>query len=100
MHCGLGAEQLGTEQCGQHLSSHAIGRLQVAGTWTDRTDLSAGHGSQVQDLAGDEIDGKSETICPCDFKMVRALLLRVSLSIPKRAGRILRMPTLISARLA
>ena len=30
----------------------------------------AGHGSQVRDMSGDEIDGKSETICPCDFKLV------------------------------
>ena len=72
----------------------------IVDTWTDWTDLSAGHGSQVQDLSGDEIDGKSETICPCDFKIVRALLLRVSPSIPNRAAWILRMPTFISARLA
>lgn len=29
----------------------------------------SGHGSQVVDRSGDEVDGKSETICPCDFKL-------------------------------
>lgn len=31
----------------------------------------AGHGTQVPDHSGDEDDGLCETICPCDFKIVR-----------------------------
>lgn len=29
----------------------------------------AGHGTQEEDLDGDEIDGKDETICPSDFRI-------------------------------
>ncbi|KAK9803281.1 hypothetical protein WJX72_006942 [[Myrmecia] bisecta] len=28
----------------------------------------SGHGSQTADYTGDEADGRSETLCPCDFK--------------------------------
>lgn len=36
---------------------------------------AAGHGSQTADWTGEEDDGMNETICPCDFQHVSALLL-------------------------
>ena len=31
----------------------------------------SGHGSQVRDYSGDEVDGLNETLLPCDFRAVR-----------------------------
>ena len=30
----------------------------------------SGHGSQVRDYSGDEVDGLNETLLPCDFRAV------------------------------
>lgn len=45
----------------------------------------SGHGSQVPDTSGDEIDHKDETICPCDFQsagMIKDDTLRKRLLAP------------------
>ena len=43
--------------------------------------VSAGHGSQVRDNSGDEVDGLNETLCPCDFKNVRIPMLACVLAL-------------------
>lgn len=44
--------------------------------------VSAGHGSQVRDDSGDEVDGLNETLCPCDFKHVCISLLACISALP------------------
>ena len=34
----------------------------------------SGHGSQMRDYSGDELDGLNETLLPCDFRAVRACM--------------------------